>query len=362
MKKIFIAILSIWILTGVENKVQSEPRNVLIEYCTGTWCGWCPCGHQALTSIKAAFPRTVVISYHGGATSSDPWKDFNGVEIRSMLGFTGYPTGIFDRTNTPSNPYVTYDMWMGRTTDRYTNFPNASVRLQITSKSFNSSNNTLDLSVNATALEELQGQYKLSFVLVEDNLVYQQNHYSQCGTTGYVPDYVHKHVVRSMLNGATGENLNTGGVWNLNQTIGKNLNTTLNAAWAANNCKIVIFVYKDSSTVAHGNVQQAIEESVIGTTGINANNEIPSEYSLSQNFPNPFNPVTNIKFTIPEDGLVSFKIYDIMGREVENYINDILPRGSYNVQVDGSKLSSGVYYYELRAEKFRDTKRMVLVK
>ena len=362
MKKIITVLLTILFLSGFYQGVKSEPRNLLIEYCTGTWCGWCPCGHQALTSIKALYPQTVIISYHGGSTSADPWKDFNGVEIRSMLGFTGYPTGIFDRTNTPSNPYVTYDMWMGRATDRYTTAPEANVSLQVTSKNYNISNNTLDLSVNATALQNLQGQFKISFVLIENNLVYQQNHYSQCGTTGYVPDYVHKHVVRSMLNGATGEILNTGGEWNANQTITKSLNTTLNASWVANKCKIVIFAYRDSSIIAYGNVQQAIEESVTGTTGMSTNNELPVEYSLSQNYPNPFNPVTNIKFTIPEDGLVSFKVYDIMGKEIENYINDVLPKGTYNVQFDGSKLSSGVYYYELRAESFSETKRMLLVK
>lgn len=362
MKKIKIVLLSILFLSGFCEKGNSEPRNLLIEYCTGTWCGWCPCGHQALNSIKSVYPQTVIISYHGGATSSDPWKDFNGNEIRSMLGFTGYPTGIFDRTNTPSNPYVTYDMWMGRTIERYTNAPDANVRLQVTSKTYTTSNNSLELSVNATALQNLQGQFKLCFVLIEDNLVYQQNHYSQCGTSGYVPDYVHKHVVRSMLNGATGEILNTGGEWNANQTISKTLNTTLNSSWVAGNCKVVIFAYKDSSIIAYGNVQQAIEETVTGTTGITMNTEIPLEYSLSQNYPNPFNPTTSIKFTIPDDGLVSFKVYDILGKEVENYINDVLPRGTYSIQFDGSKLNSGVYYYELRTNKFSETKRMVLIK
>ncbi len=342
------------------NDSSSEPRNLLLEYCTGTWCGWCPCGHQAINTIESTYPQTIAIAYHGA--SSDPWQNFNGSQVRSLLGFSGYPTGIIDRTNTPSSPYVTYDMWMSRVTERYTNAPMSTVSLAVTSKSFNTSNNSLEISVNATALENLSGQYKISFVLIENNLVYPQNHYSQCGTTGYVNDYIHNHVVRSMLNGPTGENINTGGVWNQNQSVIKNLSTTLEAGWIPANCKVVVFAYKDSTTLAHGNVQQAIEETVTGVTGITGSNILAEGYTLSQNYPNPFNPTTSIQFSIPKDGLVSFKIFDSRGVEVMDYLNEFLQSGSYNVQIDGSGLSSGVYFYELRTADFKETKRMILVK
>ena len=364
MKKINLlsAALILLLLFGIIRNTNSEPRNLLIEYCTGTWCGWCPCGHQALNSIKALYPQTISLAYHGGSTSADPWKNFNGVEVRSLLGFTGYPTGIFDRTNTPSNPYVTYDMWMTRASDRYLNAPNANVILNITSKIYNPTDNSLNVTVTATPVNNLEGQYKISFVLIENNLIYQQNHYSQCGASGYIQEYIHNHVVRSMLNGPTGELLNSGGYWNINQIITTPLNTTLDPTWVADNCKIVVFAYKDSTVLAYGTVQQAIEESVTGVTGISGNTEAPGNYALSQNYPNPFNPVTNIKFTIPKDGIVSFKIYDARGIVVENYVNDFLQKGTYNVQFDGSNLSSGVYFYELRTSEFTDTKRMLLVK
>lgn len=362
MKIIFKVLLIIFIInTG--NSFSTVPRNVLVEFCTGTWCGWCPCGHQALNSIYSVYPQTIAIAYHGGASSADPWKNFYGNGIRALMGFSAYPTAVIDRGNTPSNPYVTYDQWYGKVEYRYTSSPNSNVNLVVTSKNYNETTRELSLTLNATALENLTGQYKVNFVIVENNLIYQQNHYSQCGATGYIPDYVHTHVCRSMVNEPTGENLNSNNIWNLNQTLTKNVVTVLDPEWVSANCKLITFVYKDSSILALANVEQALEERVAGTVGISGNSEeIPNEYSLSQNYPNPFNPATSIKFYLPEDGKVSFKVYDIFGKEVENYVDGFLNKGIYNVQFDGTNLSSGIYFYTFKAGNYFDKKKMVLVK
>ena len=111
------------------------------------------------------------------------------------------------------------------------------------------------------------------------------------------------------------------------------------------------------------NVEQAVEDNVSGATGISGNtNEVPSEYSLSQNYPNPFNPVTNIKFNLPKDGNVSFKIFDIFGKEIENYVDGFLQKGSYSVEFDGTNLASGIYFYTLKTDNFSDRKKMILLK
>jgi len=141
------------------------------------------------------------------------------------------------------------------------------------------------------------------------------------------------------------------------------MTTTLDPSWIAANCKIVAFVFGENATPALSIVEQAIEESVTGVTGISGNDPaIVDSYSLSQNYPNPFNPTTSVRFTIPNAGKVSFKVYDILGNEVASYIDGFLQNGTYNVQIDGSNLSSGVYFYELKTQDFIDTKRMVLVK
>ncbi len=339
--------------------VKADPRNVLIEYVTGTWCGNCPCGHQTLNTISSQYPQTIIIAYH--AFSNDPFRNFNGNNIVSLMGFFGTPTADIDRSHFLGNS--NYPLWISTAQSRYNSFPESRVRISITSKSYNETTRELNLNINSTALENLTGQFKINFVITENNLIYEQNYYSQCGTPGYVQEYIHNHVARNMINGATGENLNSGNNWNANQTFTNNLTTYIDQQWNPENCKAVIFVYKEESALNASAIQQAIEAGVTGTTGINIHSgSNPEGFNLSQNYPNPFNPTTSIKFSIPKDGIVKFNIYDILGREVQNYINGFLQKGSYNVEINGTGLSGGIYFYRLETGGLSQTKRMLLVK
>jgi len=89
---------------------------------------------------------------------------------------------------------------------------------------------------------------------------------------------------------------------------------------------------------------------------------VPESYSLSQNFPNPFNPSTAIKFQVPANGLVSVKVYDVLGREVATLVNDELSPGSYSVEWNAVGFASGVYFYRLEAAGFVETKKLLLIK
>jgi len=98
------------------------------------------------------------------------------------------------------------------------------------------------------------------------------------------------------------------------------------------------------------------------------NNSNAKDYKLNQNFPNPFNPVTNIKFSLKENSKVSLKIYSIQGKEVADIINDRRDGGDYEINFDAGKynLNSGVYFYTLnvnnRSNSFSETKKMILTK
>lgn len=97
--------------------------------------------------------------------------------------------------------------------------------------------------------------------------------------------------------------------------------------------------------------------------GINGNNGIiPDGYSLSQNFPNPFNPATTINYTVAVNSFVSLKVFDVQGREISTLVNESKSAGSYNVTFDASNYPSGVYFYEIKAGDFTDKKKMVLIK
>lgn len=90
--------------------------------------------------------------------------------------------------------------------------------------------------------------------------------------------------------------------------------------------------------------------------------KIPQEYVLSQNHPNPFNPVTSIEFAIPKDGEISLTLYDINGREIEKLATGIFRAGYHSIDWDASNLSSGIYFYRLNAPGYVDTKKMILLK
>ncbi|MBE2256552.1 MAG: T9SS type A sorting domain-containing protein, partial [Ignavibacteria bacterium] len=107
---------------------------------------------------------------------------------------------------------------------------------------------------------------------------------------------------------------------------------------------------------------------IISVVGLVAGDNIKGtetsiEYTLHQNYPNPFNPITKISFSLPKDVKVTLVIYDILGREIAKLVNNELkPAGSHTFEFNASKLSSGIYFYSLKTDDFKQTKRMVLIK
>ncbi|MCH8033327.1 MAG: T9SS type A sorting domain-containing protein [Bacteroidetes bacterium] len=89
---------------------------------------------------------------------------------------------------------------------------------------------------------------------------------------------------------------------------------------------------------------------------------INKDFYLSQNYPNPFNPTTNISYSISQRSFVTLKIYDVLGNEITTLINKEMQSGSYEVEFDASNLPSGIYFYQIRAGAFVDTKKLVLMK
>ncbi len=97
------------------------------------------------------------------------------------------------------------------------------------------------------------------------------------------------------------------------------------------------------------------------------NNEIPNSFKLEQNYPNPFNPSTTIKYSIPRSteyysvNQVTLKVFNILGQEVTELVNEVKSAGNYQVQFDASSLTSGIYLYKIQVGKFSSTKKMILL-
>ena len=89
---------------------------------------------------------------------------------------------------------------------------------------------------------------------------------------------------------------------------------------------------------------------------------VPENFRVEQNYPNPFNPATKIRYSLPKNGLVTLKIYNVLGREVQTLISEIQTQGEHLVEFDGSALSSGIYFYKLEAAGLSEVKKMILMK
>ena len=89
---------------------------------------------------------------------------------------------------------------------------------------------------------------------------------------------------------------------------------------------------------------------------------IPSEFSVEQNYPNPFNPTTKINFVIPKSSFVNLKVYDVHGNKIATLISEQKTAGEYEIEFDGSELTSGVYFYQLKTGSYIETKKMVLLR
>ncbi len=90
--------------------------------------------------------------------------------------------------------------------------------------------------------------------------------------------------------------------------------------------------------------------------------ELPLQYSLDQNYPNPFNPTTQIKYSIAKAGVVTLKVYDILGRQVADLVDKYQEAGKYTVDFNASRLASGVYIYRIESSSFTNVKKMMLIK
>ncbi len=111
-----------------------------------------------------------------------------------------------------------------------------------------------------------------------------------------------------------------------------------------------------------GTIDTVINPTIVTDLKDNVINKLPSNYYLGQNYPNPFNPSTVINWQLPVSSFVTLKIYDILGREVVTLVNEEKPAGNYEVEFNAANLPSGVYFYQLQAGDYVNTKKMILIK
>lgn len=149
-------------------------------------------------------------------------------------------------------------------------------------------------------------------------------------------------------------------------TVSVTSTTSTSYQWYKQNYKFSLMDITYTTTQQQGQTFHSKDVSFVpngATVGISSTTStVMKDYKLYNNYPNPFNPLTNIKFTIPKEGFTSLEIFNSSGIKVTELISQAMPAGEYSYLLDASNLSSGIYFYRLKSGNFDQTKKMMLVK
>ncbi len=115
--------------------------------------------------------------------------------------------------------------------------------------------------------------------------------------------------------------------------------------------------YFESAVFGRGGLESMLENNLIVTSAL----DVPTVYSIT-NYPNPFNPTTTINYQLPENGFVTIKVYDMLGKEIATLVNGNRTAGYHKVTFDAGRLTSGIYIYTINAGKYTLSKKMLLMK
>ncbi|MFC2092939.1 T9SS type A sorting domain-containing protein [Bacteroidota bacterium] len=350
MKKILLPLIAFLFLSVMiySTSYSQAPRKMVFENWTSSTCPPCASNNPQLRAwIASHWDNLVCVSYHVGWPSpgNDPMYLYNPTQSydrRYYYGVNSVPAGYTQGISyVVGSPFPFSSM-----SDLYNFYTAQSIgtRVIVTDTRIPPDSNKVNISVtNFTSLPT--GNYYLRVMVVEHWIVYQ----SPPGTNG---ETIFSNVFRRSLPTSLGTALpTTAGTHNYE------FRYKIDPVWQDTSIYTMAFIQND---VTH-EILTAGRQGMV--TGITPNtNEMPSNYSLSQNYPNPFNPTTNISFNLPRDGAVSLKLYDIIGNEVKTLVEGKHNAGVYDIFVDGSDLSSGVYFYRLVAGDFTATKKMILTK
>jgi hypothetical protein len=330
---------------------SQEQKEVLVEVFTNSHCPLCPNAHNTFDVFLDTNPnadKTNYIFYHMVYPYSDDQlyiqSAFDSDARHAFYNpIAATPRGFFD--GIPQGPV---SLWI----DTLNVLTQSQSPLKI---NLNGTKNGNQLSIDAeiTRTGNISDNYlMLHFVVVEDLFYQGRNLISH-----------HKHVMRKMLPTPEGQSFSI----NLNETKMFNQVVSIDSLWDVDSLNVVVFVQNDSSKTVYQS--ETIDYRDLTATAVANNNQAPEEFFLSQNYPNPFNPATKIKYQVPrvistggKNLFVSLKVYDVLGNEVSSLVNEEKSAGKYEVEFDAVNLSSGIYFYALKAGNVRLTKKMILLK
>lgn len=325
-----------------------EERKVLVEVFTNSHCPLCPPAHNVIQNYLTG-PNGNKISYIFYHMiypyNDDPlyWESMEGSDARDNFynPVHATPQGWFDGFIQSS-----WSGWSASLDKLVANESPLKIDLSGTRNSSQFNINALLMRTGDIPDNDLV----IHFVVVEDLFFDGRNTISN-----------HKHVMRKMLPSPSGKSISI----NLNETINIGQSIDIESTWDADSLSVIVFVQSTGSQIVYQAETISYQDLVVSVN--ETSGTIPDDFILEQNFPNPFNPSTTIKFSIPsvetrDRVFVQLKVYDILGRVVAILANEEKSAGSYEVSFDATGIPGGIYFYTLTSGEFKATKKMILLR
>ena len=341
MKFFIVTLSSILLLASI--LFAQEDRKVLVEVFTNSHCPLCPAAHNVIDNYLSGpnGDKISYIYYH----MIYPYSD-DSLYYQSMEGSDA-------RDNYYSPVHATPQGWFdgihqGSSTGWAASLDNL-VSIQsplVITLSGTRSPNQFNINAHLTRTGDIpDNDLVIHFVVAEDLYYAGRNGISH-----------HKHVVRKMFPTPDGQPFTI----NLNETKDIPQTIDLEQLWDADSLNIIVFVQSTASMSVYQS--ETIRYDELSVTEVGNEVSTVSDFKLGQNYPNPFNPSTVISYQLPVNSNVTLKVYDLLGKEVATLVDEYKPAGSFSVEFNADGLSSGIYFYILRAESFTETKKMILMK
>jgi hypothetical protein len=359
MNKIF-SILIVFIILFADsfsqksNETSNEGfrRYPLYEEVTNASCGPCASSNPSLNAYLTLMKDSLVgVTYHAWWPGvNDPMYQHNTQQNRDRIQ---YMKGNVNATPWLNVDGIVVDVWpftSGNLAGAYNTRLAVTTPLKIVLTHQRISTDSVEVKVQTTLLSELvAGTYKLRVFAVEDPIKYT----TAPGPNGekYFPDVFRKAVPSS-----------SGDVFPA--TVGLQefvYRYKFESAWVDSNLFSIAFVQNDITKEV---INASSSRFKIRPTSIDDSKSynLPNCITLFDNYPNPFNPSTLISFSLPKASKVSLIVYDNLGRVVKILVNEDKPAGKHQMSFNASELSSGIYFYTLRADNFTETKKLILIK
>jgi len=326
--------LSAWMLPA------QNPRNVLIYNLTSTDCGPCSCMDSILrVKVMAEFPQTIILALHG---IGSVFGRYQGDSARNYFNASYEPSGFIDGLGYDVPHLAVNDT----VASRYAHSPEAPVKIDIVSKTWDPVSRKVNLTLQATNIAaDMQGPFWFNLVVTESNLKHTHRTFTGCATPDVhgLPlreNYFNHWVVRKMEYWSRGDSL-IGPAWAAQQSVTRTCSVAIDTAWIPENCNIVVTIYKKADSLYKSNIQQAIRQSVTGGAG--TVEKPPTTDAIMLIYPNPSKGLVNIHFSVSGESSCSLKIFDLAGKAVQTIVDYRVNPGLYNAEIETESLPPGMY-------------------